>query len=155
MQIGFANDHAAVDLKNSLIAYLREKGYECVDYGVNDPEHKIPYPTQGRKVAEAIRAGEIDKGVLICGTGVGISMAANKVPGIRAGLCSEPFTAQMIVEHNNCQIVAMGARIVGEGIAQAILDAFLGAAFQGGRHAERLAVMAELERDYTKPELLP
>ena len=154
MKIGFACDHAAVDLKNNLLNYLKEQGYECIDYGVNSPEQKIPYPTMGRKVAEAIRAGELDKGVLICGTGVGISISANKVPGIRAGLCSDPFTARMIVEHNNCQIVAMGARIVGEGIAQAIVDAFLSAEFQGGRHAERLAVLHQLEEDYYKPETL-
>lgn len=109
MKIGFACDHAAVSLKNTLLDYLKGKGYECVDYGVNDPTKRVDYPVMGRRVAEAIKAGEVDKGVLVCGTGVGISMAANKVPGIRAGVCSEPYTARMIVEHNNCQIVAMGA----------------------------------------------
>ena len=105
MKIGFACDHAAVDLKNTLLEYLKGKGYECVDYGVNDPTKRVDYPIMGRKVAEAIKAGEVDKGVLVCGTGVGISLAANKVPGIRAGVCSEPYTARMIVEHNNCQTV--------------------------------------------------
>lgn len=154
MKIGFACDHAAVDLKNTLIEYLTEQGHECVDYGVKAPTEKVPYPIMGRKVAEAIRAGEVEKGVLVCGTGVGISMAANKVPGIRAGVCSEPFTARMIAEHNDCQIVAMGARVVGEGVAKEIVDAFFAASFQGGRHAERLAVLGEQEQEYFKAETL-
>ena len=108
----------------------------------------------GRKVAEAIRAGEVDRGVLVCGTGVGISLAANKVPGIRAGVCSEPYTARMIVEHNNCQIVAMGARVVGDELAKAIVDAFFGATFVGGRHQNRLNLIAEQEAEYCKPEKL-
>ena len=109
---------------------------------------------QGRKVAEAIKAGEVDKGVLVCGTGVGISLAANKVPGIRAGVCSEPYTARMIVEHNNCQIVAMGARVVGDELAKAIVDAFFGATFQGGRHAERVQIIKDMEAELYKPEAL-
>lgn len=154
MKIGFACDHAAVDLKNTLLEYLKGKGYDCVDYGVNDPTKRVDYPIMGRKVAEAIKAGEVDKGVLVCGTGVGISLAANKVPGIRAGVCSEPYTARMIVEHNNCQIVAMGARVVGNGLAKAIVDAFFGAAFQGGRHAERIQIIKDMEAELYKPEAL-
>ena len=105
MKIGFGSDHAAISLKNCLLEHLRERGFECVDYGAYSPEEKVDYPVPGRTVAEAIRRGDIDKGVLVCGTGVGISLAANKVPGIRAGVCSEPYTAKMIAEHNNCQIV--------------------------------------------------
>ena len=142
MKIGFACDHAAVDLKNTLLEYLKEKGYECVDYGVNDPTKRVDYPIMGRKVAEAIKAGEVDKGVLVCGT------------GIRAGVCSEPYTARMIVEHNNCQIVAMGARVVGDELAKAIVDAFFGAAFQGGRHAERVQIIKDMEAELYKPEAL-
>lgn len=152
MKIGFACDHAAVSLKNSLLEYLQSKGYQCVDYGVNDPTQRVDYPAMGRKVAEAIKAGEVDKGVLVCGTGVGISLAANKVPGIRAGVCSEPYTARMIVEHNNCQIVAMGARVVGDELAKAIVDAFFGASFLGGRHANRVRLITEIEEEYCKPE---
>ncbi|MDY4953252.1 MAG: ribose 5-phosphate isomerase B [Candidatus Onthomonas sp.] len=154
MKIGFACDHAAVSLKNTLLEYLKGKGYECVDYGVNDPTKRVDYPVMGRKVAEAIKAGEVDKGVLVCGTGVGISMAANKVPGIRAGVCSEPYTARMIVEHNNCQIVAMGARVVGDELAKAIVDAFFGATFAGAHHVNRLNLIAEMEEEYYKPEKL-
>ena len=91
---------------------------------------------------------------LVCGTGVGISLAANKVPGIRAGVCSEPYTARMIVEHNNCQIVAMGARVVGDELAKAIVDAFFGATFQGGRHAERVQIIKDMEAELYKPEAL-
>ena len=105
-------------------------------------------------MAEAIKAGEVDKGVLVCGTGVGISLAANKVPGIRAGVCSEPYTARMIVEHNNCQIVAMGARVVGDELAKAIVDAFFGATFQGGRHADRVQIIKDMEAELYKPEAL-
>ena len=154
MKIGFACDHAAVSLKNTLLDYLKGKGYECVDYGVNDPAKRVDYPVMGRKVAEAIKAGEVDKGVLVCGTGVGISMAANKVPGIRAGVCSEPYTARMIVEHNNCQIVAMGARVVGDELAKAIVDAFFGSTFVGAHHVNRLNLISELEAEYCKPEKL-
>ena len=134
MKIGFGSDHAAVDLKNCLMEYMKEKGYECVDFGAYSPEEKMDYPVAGRKVAEAIKAGDVDKGVLVCGTGVGISLAANKVPGIRAGVCSDSYTAEMIVAHNDCQILAMGARVVGEALAKSLCDAFFGATFQGGRH---------------------
>ena len=99
MKIGFGCDHAAVELKDALLEHLKEQGYECVDYGAYSPEDKVDYPVQGQKVAEAIVSGEIDRGVLVCGTGIGISLAANKVPGIRAAVCSEPYSAQMSVRH--------------------------------------------------------
>ena len=103
---------------------MTEKGYECVDYGAYDAKVRVDYPDQGQKVAEAIIAGEVEKGVLICGTGIGISLAANKVPGIRAAVCSEPYSAEMTVRHNNAQIIAFGARVVGNELAKKILDAF-------------------------------
>ena len=154
MKIGFGCDHAAVSLKNTLMEHLKERGFECVDYGSFDPNAKDNYPEKGLEVAEAVMRGEVDKGVLVCGTGVGISLAANKVPGIRAGVCSEPYTARMIVEHNNCQIVAMGARVVGDELAKAIVDAFFGATFQGGRHAERVQIIKDMEAELYKPEAL-
>lgn len=150
MKIGFGSDHAAVELKNCLLEHMKERGFECVDFGAASPEDKVDYPIPGRKVAEAIAWGEIDKGVLVCGTGVGISLAANKVPGIRAGVCSEPYTAKMIVEHNNCQILAMGARVVGTELAKLICDTFFDAQFQGGRHACRVDLITQVERDYSK-----
>ena len=148
MKIGFGSDHAAVELKNCLLEHMRERGFECVDFGADSPQDKVDYPVPGRKVAEAIIRGDIDKGVLVCGTGVGISLAANKVPGIRAGVCSEPYTAKLIVEHNNCQILAMGARVVGTELAKMICDAFFDARFQGGRHARRVELISQIERDY-------
>lgn len=148
MKIGFGSDHAAIGLKNCLLEHLRERGFECVDYGAYSPEEKVDYPVPGRTVAEAIRRGDIDKGVLVCGTAVGISLAANKVPGIRAGVCSEPYTAKMIAEHNNCQIVAMGARVVGEELAKMICDAFFDSEFLGGRHERRVGLISKIEEDY-------
>lgn len=152
MKIGFGSDHAAVELKNCLLEYLKGRGFACVDFGAAPPQDKVDYPVPGRMVAEAIKRGEIDKGVLVCGTGVGISLAANKVPGIRAGVCSEPYTARMIAEHNDCQIVAMGARVVGTGLGKMICDAFIDARFQGGRHAHRVDLISQIERDYSKTE---
>ena len=145
MKIGFACDHAAVGLKNTLLEYLKEKGYECVDYGVNDPTKRVDYPVMGRKVAEAIRAGEVDRGVLVCGTGVGISLAANKVPGIRAGVCSEPYTAKLSRMHNNSNVLAFGARVVGSELAKMITEAWLDAKFEGGRHERRVQMLMDIE----------
>ena len=113
MKVGFGCDHTAIDLKKELMEYMTEKGYECVDYGAYDASVRVDYPDQGQKVAEAIIAGEVEKGVLICGTGIGISLAANKVPGIRAAVCSEPYSAMMTAKHNASQIIAFGARVVG------------------------------------------
>ena len=95
MKVGFGCDHVAVELKQTLMEHLKEKGYECVDYGAYDPNVKVNYPEPGLRVAEAIMRGEVEKGVLICGTGIGISLAANKVPGIRAAVCSEPYSAKL------------------------------------------------------------
>ena len=148
MKIGFGSDHAAIELKSVLFEHLKSKGYECVDFGAYSPDQKVDYPIAGRKVAEAIRRGDIDKGVLVCGTGVGISLAANKVPGIRAGVCSDCFTAKMVKEHNHCQIIAMGQRVVGTELAKMIVDNFFGAEELGGRHANRVDMITQIERDY-------
>ena len=148
MKIGFGCDHAAVELKNTLLEHLKEKGYECVDYGSFDPNAKDNYPEKGLEVAEAIMRGDVDKGVLVCGTGVGISLSANKVPGIRAAVCSEPYTAEMTVRHNNANIIAMGARVVGDELAKKIVDAFFDAEFEGGRHAVRVAMISDIEKKY-------
>ncbi len=148
MKIGFGSDHAAIGLKNCLLEHMKEKGYECVDFGAYSPTEKVDYPVPGRAVAEAIRRGDIDRGVLVCGTGVGISLAANKVPGIRAGVCSEPYTAKMIAEHNNCQILAMGERVVGEELGKMICDVFFDSQFQGGSHARRVGLIGKVEEDY-------
>ena len=150
MKIGFASDHAAIELKDALLKHLKEQGYECVDYGAYDPDVKTDYPVQGQKVAEAIVRGEVDKGVLVCGTGIGISLAANKVPGIRAAVCSEPYSARLTVQHNNANIIAMGARVVGIELGKMIVDEFFNASFEGGRHAERVNMITEIEKKYSK-----
>ena len=144
MKVGFGCDHTAIELKKILMDHLKEKGYECVDYGAYDPNVKVNYPEPGLKVAEAIMRGEVEKGVLLCG----ISLAANKVPGIRAAVCSEPYSAKLTVEHNNANIIAMGARVVGPELAKMIVDEFFGATFQGGRHAERVAMISDIEKKY-------
>jgi ribose 5-phosphate isomerase B len=144
MKIGIGNDHTAFDLKNIIKAHLEGQGYEVVDYGSYSSE-RCNYPEFGEKVARAIVAGEVELGVLICGTGVGISLAANKVKGIRAAVCSEPYTAQLVRRHNNAQIIAFGARVVGDEMAKMIVDEFLNAKFEGGRHQTRVDMIMDIE----------
>lgn len=151
MKVAFGSDHAGIELKLYLMEHLKEKGYECTDYGNYDPNDRgDDYPLPGRLVAEAIAEGKEDRGVLICGTGLGISLAANKVPGIRAAVCSEPFTAKMSRCHNNCQIIAMGARVVGRELAVMIVDTFFENEFEGGRHAVRVDMISQIEKEYGK-----
>ena len=150
MRVGIGNDHAAVNFKNILKEYLEDKGFEVIDYGSTDPQAKDDYPDFGQAVAEALIAGKIDKGVVICGTGVGISLAANKVPGIRCGVCSDTATARLIVQHNNANMISLGERIVGVELAKDILDSFFGAEFEGGRHARRVDKITAIEEKYNK-----
>lgn len=149
MRIGFGCDHAAIDLKNELLAYMESKGYECVDYGTNYDENgeiiKCDYPAKGEEVGRAVVAGDVDYGVLMCGTGIGISIAANKVPGVIAAVCSEPYSAKLTKQHNNANIIAFGARVVGVELAKMILDKFFAAEFEGGRHQRRVDMIREIE----------
>lgn len=144
MKIGIGNDHTAFELKQIIKAHLEGKGYTVVDYGAYSAE-RCNYPEFGEKVARAIIAGEVDRGVLICGTGVGISLAANKVKGIRAAVCSEPYTAQLVRRHNDAHIIAFGARVVGDEMAKMIVDEFLNAEFEGGRHQQRVDMITAIE----------
>lgn len=144
MKIAIGNDHAAVELKNQIMAYVKELGHEAVNYGTDTTE-SCNYPEYGEKVARAVAEGRADCGILICGTGVGISIAANKVKGIRAAVCSDVTTARLVKEHNNANIIAFGARIVGEELAKDIVKTYLTAEFLGGRHAERIAMITEIE----------
>ena len=128
MKIGIGNDHAALEMKNQVMEYLEEKGYEVINYGTNTPE-SCNYPEFGEKVGRAVVSGEVDCGILICGTGVGISLAANKVKGVRAVVCSEPYSAKLSKQHNNTNILAFGARVVGIELAKMIIDEWLGAEF--------------------------
>ena len=144
MKIGIGNDHAALEMKNQVMEYLEEKGYEVINYGTNTPE-SCNYPEFGEKVGRAVVSGEVDCGILICGTGVGISLAANKVKGVRAVVCSEPYSAKLSKQHNNTNILAFGARVVGIELAKMIIDEWLGADFEGGRHQTRVDLIMAIE----------
>lgn len=144
MKIGIGNDHSALELKAEIIEFVKSKGHEVVDFGTNSTE-SCNYPVYGEAVARAVVAKEVDCGILICGTGLGISLAANKVKGIRAAVCSEPFTAKMSRAHNNCNILAFGARVVGAELAKMIVDTWLNTEFEGGRHATRVDMIMEIE----------
>ena len=144
MKIGIGNDHSALEMKAEIIEYLKEKGHEVTDYGTNSHD-SCHYPDFGEKVGRIVAAGEADCGVLICGTGVGISIAANKVRGVRAAVCSEPTTARLVKEHNNANIIAFGARIVGIETAKDIVKAYLDAEFMGGRHQTRVDMIHAIE----------
>lgn len=145
MKIAIGCDHVGYRLKLHIIEHLRSKGHEMVDLGC-DSEERCDYPVYGEAVARAVSGGECECGVLICGTGVGISLAANKVKGIRAVVCSEPYSAKLSKQHNNANIVAFGARVVGEAMAEMIVDEYLAASFEGGRHADRVALISDIER---------
>ncbi|MDR0746641.1 MAG: ribose 5-phosphate isomerase B [Helicobacteraceae bacterium] len=144
------NDHAAVDFKREVADYLIRVGYEVVDVGCNDTK-SVDYPDIAEKVAAYVQENPDSFGVLVCGTGIGMSIAANKYEGIRAALCHNAYTAQMARSHNNANILCMGSRVIGTGVAQSILKAWLDTAFAGGRHGDRLAKIDQIEarkRDY-------
>lgn len=144
MKIAIGNDHAAVAMKKEIMAYLQELGHEVVNFGT-DLNESCHYPEYGEKVGRAVAAGEVDCGVLICGTGVGISIAANKVKGVRAAVCSDTATARLVKQHNNANIIAFGERIVGIELAKDIVKAYLEAEFMGGRHGIRVDMISEIE----------
>ena len=145
MKIGIGNDHVAVEYKTEIKKYIEEKyGYEVVNYGTDSTE-RFNYPVSGEAVANAVVNGEVDKGIVICGTGVGISLAANKVNGIRCVTCSEPYSALLSRQHNNTNMLAFGARVVGIELAKMIVDAWLSGEYEGGRHQVRIDMLKEIE----------
>ena len=144
MKIGIGNDHSAVEMKREVMNFLQDLGYEVVNYGTDSTE-SCNYPVYGEKVARAVVAKEVDLGIVICGTGVGISLAANKVKGIRAVVCSEPYSARLSRQHNNTNILAFGARVVGIELAKMIIEEWLNAEFEGGRHQERVNMIMDIE----------
>lgn len=144
MKIAIGCDHVGFELKDRLMNHLKEKGIEYKDFGTYSSE-RTDYPIYGEAVANAIVSGECDRGILICGTGVGISISANKVPGIRAVVCSEPYSALLSRQHNDTNILAMGARVVGSDLALMILDAWLSGEYEGGRHQKRIDMIAAIE----------
>ncbi|EIT4870924.1 ribose 5-phosphate isomerase B [Listeria monocytogenes] len=144
MKIAIGNDHVGIELKPVIVAYLQDLGHEVDNFGAFSNE-RTDYPEYGKKVAESVAAGKSDLGILICGSGVGISIAANKVNGIRAVVCSEPYSAKLSREHNNTNILAFGSRVVGAELAKMIVQNWLDAEFEGGRHAKRVEMIARIE----------
>lgn len=139
--IALGSDHGGYGLKQEVIKHLQEKGIEYKDYGCYS-EESCDYPIYGKAVAEAVAKGECEQGIIICGTGIGISIAANKVPGVRAALCHDCFSAQATREHNNANILAMGARVIGPGLALKIVDTFLDTPFSNDeRHVRRISML--------------
>lgn len=149
MKIALGSDHGGLNLKKEIIKHLQEKGYEIKDFGTYT-EDSCDYPDYGVKVAEEVAAKKFDFGIIVCGTGIGISISANKVPGIRAALCSDTFSAHATREHNNANILALGERVVGKGLALDIVDTFLNAKFQGDRHQRRIDKITDIEKKYSK-----
>lgn len=144
MRLAIGNDHSALAIKAEVVEHLRDRGVELVDVGTNSPE-SFDYAVSGYRVARLVADGKVDGGVLICGTGVGISLAANKVDGIRACVCSEPYSAELSKRHNNANVICFGARVVGPEVAKQIVDAWMDAEFEGGRHARRVAQIMEIQ----------
>lgn len=145
MKIGIGVDHGGYEMKQPLIDYLRNKGYEVADYGTNSSE-SCDYPIYGEKVALAILNNEIERGILICGTGVGIGLAANKYKGIRCATCSDSFTAEYSRKHNDANIISFGARVINLEKAKELVDIFLTTEFEGGeRHLRRVGMLKEIE----------
>ena len=144
MKIAIGNDHVAVEMKREITEYLQSLGHEVVNYGT-DSSDRCDYPVYGEKVARAVAGGEAERGILICGTGVGISLAANRVRGIRAVVCSEPYSAALSRQHNNTNILAFGARVIGIELAKLIVKSWLDAEFEGGRHENRVRMLDEIK----------
>lgn len=145
MKIGIANDHAGVEYKNLISKYIKEKyGYEVINYGTDSIE-SCDYPIYGEKLANAVVKKEVDKGIAICGTGVGISLSANKVKGIRCVVCSEVYSASLSRKHNDTNMLAFGARVVSIEKAKEIVDAWLTSEFEGGRHQRRVDLISDIE----------
>jgi ribose 5-phosphate isomerase B len=145
MNIAIGSDHVGFELKPMIIEYLQELGHAVEDFGTYSNE-RVDYPDYSEKVAQAVLQKSFDRGILICGTGVGISIAANKIKGIRAVVCSEPYSAKLSKEHNDTNILAFGSRVVGTELAKMIVKAWLDAEFEGGRHANRVKKIASLEQ---------
>lgn len=145
MRVALGSDHGGFQLKNEVDKHLRSKGIEVLDCGTNSTD-SVDYPLFGYTVGQAILSGRVDFGIVICGTGQGIAMTANKLPGIRAAVCTETYSARMTREHNNANVLALGGRITGVGLALDIVDVFLNTDFAGGRHSKRLELMMAVER---------
>ena len=145
MKIAIGCDHGGYLLKQDILIWLEEHDYEFEDFGCYNTE-SVDYPVYAEKVARAVASGACDKGIVICTTGIGISITANKVKGIRCALCGDPLSAEMTRRHNDANMLSMGAGIVGPNLAERIVQVFLNTAFEGGRHARRVGLITEMEK---------
>lgn len=143
-KIAVGADHGGYELKNLIVEHLRQSGYAVQDFGTHGPE-SVDYPDYAYQVARAVAAGEYDLGILICGTGIGMSIAANKIVGVRAAACSDTYSARMSRLHNNANILCLGGRVLGPGLALDIVDVWLSTEFEGGRHARRVEKIRQME----------
>lgn len=144
MKVAIGSDHAGYEYKEMIKKYLEEKGFEVIDKGTYSNE-RTDYPIYAEKVAKAVANGEVDRGILICGTGIGMSITANKIKGVRASLCPNDFMAKMARKHNNSNILCLGQRVVGTDHALSIVDTFFSTEFEGGRHQKRISLISEIE----------
>ena len=149
MMIAVGSDHGGYALKQHILRYLKENGFEYKDYGCFS-EQSVDYPDFALPVAEAVASGEAERGIVICGTGIGVSIAANKVPGVRAALCHDCFSAKATREHNDSNVLAMGERVIGPGLALEIADIWLHTPYAGGRHQARIDKITAIEKKYGK-----
>ena len=146
MKIGVGSDHGGYALKTVVAQRLRDLGHDVQDFGTYSLD-SVDYPDFARLVARAVAGGECERGVLCCGTGIGVSIAANKIHGIRAALCGDSYSARMSRQHNNANILCMGGRVLGDGLALDIVDVWLATEFEGGRHERRVSKIAQIEQD--------
>lgn len=149
MKIAIACDHGGLNLKNKISSHLREHGYEVVDFGTYTAD-SCDYPDFALPAAEAVASGKCEKGVIVCSTGIGVSIVANKVPGVRCAHCHDSYCAEFTRLHNDSNVLALGEKVVGEGYALKIVDTFLDTQFEGGRHQRRVDKITEIEKKYCK-----
>lgn len=149
MKIALACDHGGLNLKNAVKSYLKEHGYEVVDFGT-DATDSCDYPDHALPAAEAVASGRCDRGILICSTGIGVSIVANKVPGVRCAHCHDLYCAEFTRRHNNSNVLAMGEKVIGAGYALQIVEKFLTTEFEGGRHERRVDKISAIEKKYGK-----
>ncbi len=152
MRIAIACDHAAVALKDKVVEWLEARGHEAVDLGPTDVAAADDYPDYAERVTDEVTAGRVESGILICGTGIGMSLAANKVPGIRAAAATNTFMARMARAHNDANVLCLGARVIGEGLAEEIVEAWLTTSFEGGRHTRRVDKIRAIERRWLRQD---
>lgn len=149
MKIALACDHGGLNLKNAVIEYLKENGYDFVDYGTNSTD-SCDYPDFALPAAEAVAEKKCDRGIIICSTGIGVSIVANKIPGVRCAHCHDSYCAEFTRRHNDANVLAMGEKVVGTGYALKIVETFLNTQFEGGRHQRRVDKITEIEKKYCK-----